>query len=64
MDPSGIRLGTPALTTRGMKEEEMKIIAGWIDEVIVNHADEGKLAEIKHRVIELTKKFPLYPTLI
>ena len=63
MDPSGIRLGTPALTTRGMKEEEMKIIAGWIDEAIVNHADEARLAEIKTRVIELTKKFPLYPTL-
>ena len=58
MDPSGIRLGTPALTTRGMKEEEMKIIAGWIDEAIVNHADEARLAEIKTRVIELTKKFP------
>ena len=41
----------------------MKIIAGWIDEVIVNHADEARLAEIKTRVIELTKKFPLYPTL-
>jgi glycine hydroxymethyltransferase len=63
MDPSGIRLGTPALTTRGMKEEEMKTIAGWIDEAIVNWQDEAKLTEIKKRVIELTAKFPLYPTL-
>jgi len=62
-NPSGIRLGTPALTTRGMKEEEMKIIAGWIDEVIMNHEDEEKLAEIKNKVEEMTKGFPLYPTL-
>ncbi|HSR89502.1 MAG TPA: serine hydroxymethyltransferase [Candidatus Udaeobacter sp.] len=63
MDPSGIRLGTPALTTRGMKETEMKIIAGWIDEAITNWQDENKLANIRQEVIELTKKFPLYPTL-
>jgi len=63
MDPSGIRLGTPALTTRGMKEAEMKIIAGWIDEAILNFQDEQKLARIKQQVIELTKKFPLYPNL-
>ncbi len=62
-DPSGIRLGTPALTTRGMKEEEMKIIAVWIDEAILNHDNEEKLADIKNRVKELTKNFPLYPTL-
>ncbi len=63
MDPSGIRLGTPALTTRGMKENEMEIIANWINEAITNHTDENKLAEIKTRVVELTKKFPLYPEL-
>ncbi len=63
MDPSGIRLGTPALTTRGMKEEEMKIIAMWIDEAIKNKDYEEKLAEIKNRVKELNKKFPLYPEL-
>ncbi len=62
-DPSGIRLGTPALTTRGMKEEEMKLIAAWIDEVIINWDKEEKLAEIKNRVKEMTKKFPLYQTL-
>lgn len=60
MDPSGIRLGTPALTTRGMKEEEMKQIGEWIDEAIMNHSDESKLAEIKANVKEMTAKFPLY----
>ncbi len=63
MDPSGIRFGTPALTTRGMQEAEMKIIAGWMDEAIMNHADETKLANIKTQVEEMTKRFPLYPTL-
>lgn len=63
MDPSGIRLGTPALTTRGMKESEMEIIAEWINEVITNYQNDNKLAEIKLKVIELTKKFPLYPEL-
>jgi glycine hydroxymethyltransferase len=63
MDPSGIRLGTPAITTRGMKEEEMKMIGGWIDEAITHWQDDAKLASIKQQVIELTKKFPLYPTL-
>jgi len=62
-DPSGIRLGTPALTTRGMKEEEMKTVATWIDEAILNYDNEEKLADIKNRVKEMTKKFPLYPTL-
>jgi glycine hydroxymethyltransferase len=64
MDPSGIRLGTPAITTRGMKEEEMKIIAGWINEAITNSKDDDTLNNIKQRVKELTKKFPLYPDII
>ncbi len=63
LDPSGIRLGTPALTTRGMKEEEMKQIAKWIDEAITNHTDKEKLAQIKKQVTELAHKFPLYPDL-
>lgn len=63
MDPSGIRLGTPALTTRGMKEAEMEIIADWINEAVVNWKDEAMLGEIRGKVIELTKKFPLYPEL-
>lgn len=60
MDPSGIRLGTPALTTRGMKEAEMEQIGAWIDEAITNHDDDSKLTDIKSRVKELTAKFPLY----
>ncbi len=64
MDPSGVRFGTPALTTRGMKETEMNLIADWMNEGIINWQDENKLAEIKQQVLELTKKFPLYPELI
>ena len=59
MDPSGIRLGTPALTTRGMKEKEMIAIAEWIDQAIINKSDEVKLAEIKKEVKKFCGKFPL-----
>ncbi|MFH1711836.1 MAG: serine hydroxymethyltransferase [Patescibacteria group bacterium] len=62
-DPSGIRLGTPALTTRGMKEDEMKQIAIWIDEAIQNHTNDEKLETIRQQVKEMTNKFPLYPEL-
>ncbi|KKS13228.1 MAG: Serine hydroxymethyltransferase [Candidatus Magasanikbacteria bacterium GW2011_GWA2_41_55] len=60
MDPSGIRLGTPAITTRGMKETEMVQITNLIDEAIKNWQDETKLAAIRQQVVDLTKKFPLY----
>lgn len=63
MDPSGIRLGTPALTTRGFKEAEMEIVAGMIDRAIMNFQNEEELAKIKMEVKELTAKFPLYPEL-
>jgi len=62
-DPSGIRLGTPALTTRGMKEPEMEIIADIINRTLLNHTDEAVLAGIREEVREMTKKFPLYPEL-
>lgn len=62
-DPSGIRLGTPALTSRGMKEDEMKQIAMWIDEAIMHREDETHLERIRSEVKELTKRFPLYPNL-
>jgi glycine hydroxymethyltransferase len=62
-DPSGIRLGTPAMTTRGMKEEEMKIIANLISETIKYKNDSLRLEEIKKQVLDLTSKFPLYPEL-
>ncbi|HMR01550.1 MAG TPA: serine hydroxymethyltransferase, partial [Candidatus Gracilibacteria bacterium] len=58
-DPSGIRIGTPAITTRGMKEEEMRKIVEFMDQAMTNHDDEAKLAEIKKEVIELTSKFPV-----
>lgn len=57
---SGVRIGTPALTTRGMKEAEMILIAGFIVEVINNVGDENCLDKIREQVTELCKKFPLY----
>jgi glycine hydroxymethyltransferase len=57
---SGIRVGTPALTTRGMKEAEMQIIGKWICEVIKNFNDESTLQRIHNEVRELCKKFPIY----
>jgi len=59
-DPSGIRLGTPALTTRGMKEAEMKLIAGWIDRTISHHENENALKAIRREVEELCVQFPLH----
>jgi len=57
---SGIRIGTPAITTRGMKEKEMEIIAGFIKEAL-NNTDNGKvLSRIKDEVKELCNKFPMY----
>ncbi len=57
---SGVRLGTPALTTRGMKEKEMVKIADWINEVVEFRADEKRLAGIRRQVRDLCGKFPLY----
>lgn len=58
-DPSGIRLGTPALTTRGLKEAEMEQVANWIDRAIIAKADEAKLATIHEEIREFSKAFPL-----
>ena len=60
MNPSGIRLGTPAATTRGMKEPEMKIIAEVFYEAIKNKDNENKLKQLKNRILELCKNFPIY----
>ncbi|MBB1565276.1 serine hydroxymethyltransferase [Candidatus Gracilibacteria bacterium] len=60
LDPSGIRIGTPAATTRGMKETEMLQIADFITKAIKNHQDENYLTNLKNDVIELCKKFPIY----
>jgi glycine hydroxymethyltransferase len=57
---SGIRMGTPALTTRGMKEAEMKRIAGLIDQVISHLNDEKVYARVKEEVLSLCQSFPLY----
>jgi len=60
MDPSGLRIGVPAVTTRGMKEKEIKMICGWIKEAINNRGNEKALNKIHREVIKLCKKFPLY----
>lgn len=59
MNPSGIRLGTPAVTTRGMKETEMKLIANWINEALQNKDDDSKLEEIRLAVKGMCKNFPI-----
>lgn len=58
-DPSGIRLGTPALTTRGFKESHMVQVADWIDQAITSHKDEAKLASLHKEITEFAKDFPL-----
>ncbi len=57
---SGIRLGTPAVTTRGMKEPEMKQIADFISDALRNHDNSEKLHSIRHQVIDLTNRFPIH----
>lgn len=57
---SGIRIGTPAITSRGMKEEQMKQIAQLIDQAIVNHNDEATLTKVREQVIKMTHQFPIY----
>ncbi len=58
---SGIRIGTPALTSRGMKEAEMERIGNWIAEALEHMGDEGTVQRIRAQVGELTSRFPLYP---
>jgi len=63
MVTSGIRLGTPALATRGMKESEMEIVAGLIDRIIDSRGREDVVKETGLKVRELSRSFPLYPEL-
>jgi len=60
MNPSGIRVGTPAATTRGMGEEEMLEIADIFTQAIKNYEDETVLQSQKQRVLDLCKRFPIY----
>ncbi len=59
-DPSGIRIGTPVLTTRGMKEDDMKQVAEFIDSALKARNDEAKLKKIKAEVVSFCSKFPFY----
>jgi glycine hydroxymethyltransferase len=61
MKPSGIRIGTPALTTRGMKEGEMKQVGRWISEALQHRTDAAVLGKIRKQVLGLADAFPLYP---
>ena len=60
LKPSGVRFGTPALTTRGMREGEMRRIAGWIAEALTHRADDSRLRAIHKQVSALAEEFPLY----
>jgi glycine hydroxymethyltransferase len=61
LKPSGVRLGTPALTTRGMKQAEMKQVGGWIARALEQRNDSSALQKIRAEVFEFCEQFPLYP---
>jgi glycine hydroxymethyltransferase len=60
LKPSGIRLGTPALTTRGMKEEEMRQVGRWIAQSLLQRSDAALLIKVRKQVLDLCEAFPLY----
>ena len=57
-DPSGVRIGTPSVTSRGMRESEMARIAEWMDRAVTHHDDDAVLAKIAGEVSELCRDFP------
>ena len=59
MDPSGVRIGTAALTTRGMKTDEMKKVGDWILQVLKHANDEGQLTRIRSEIADFAKAFPV-----
>src|SRR5205085_5568403 len=60
MKPSGIRIGTPALTTRGMKEPEMRQVGRWMSEALNNRMEPNVFSKVRRQVLELAEAFPLY----
>jgi glycine hydroxymethyltransferase len=60
MKPSGIRIGSPAMTTRGMKEAEMRQIGQWIAEALFHRTDAAVLSKVRKQVLDLCEVFPLY----
>jgi glycine hydroxymethyltransferase len=59
-DPSGIRIGTPAITTRGFKEDDAKQLANWICDILDNIEDSKLIEKIRHHVLDICKRFPVY----
>jgi glycine hydroxymethyltransferase len=59
LDPSGVRIGTAALTTRGMKQDEMKRVGSWILQALQSHADPAQLEKIRHEVADFAKHYPV-----
>jgi glycine hydroxymethyltransferase len=59
-DPSGVRMGTPAATTRGFKQDEMRLIGRWFAEVIEHIDDEKVIEQVRGEVMELCGRFPLW----
>jgi glycine hydroxymethyltransferase len=57
-DPSGLRIGTPAITSRGMGPDEMKKLAAWMDEVVSAPGDESRIERVAGEITELCRKFP------
>lgn len=60
MDPSGLRLGTPAVTTRGLKEADMEKIVAWIDEVLMHHEDTSVIARVREEIKTFMAAHPIY----